>query len=425
MTNKFTKFSYIELRYRTYYAVYYVPKDVRHIINKSKFYQSLKTSDLKLAEYRAQALVVAWKAEIASARAKSDDPIINSALELLKHSKEKGKRGVVREIIDEQEHLLRLEKGDVAADIFKSVALGERKYLKELLPLWELHEVKRNLASKTIFQMKSDIETMLSFFPTASYLNGDLTEYWIKKIASENSLTASSVNRIISSCKNFYKYLVEINELPKTSVNPFVVPNEYKRTKGSNKKGLNKIKSWLAFSQDEVVKLYQSSKNDEQLSNLIIIGAYTGARIEELCSLKILDVDLEKHAFKITESKTEAGERTVPIHSKIRPLIKSLIESSNDGYVISGLGFNKFGQRSNAIGKRFGRLKTSLGYSERYVFHSIRKTFITALENAGVSENIAADIAGHEKPRITYGLYSGGASLEVMRDAVERVSYNF
>jgi hypothetical protein len=45
---------------------------------------------------------------------------------------------------------------------------------------------------------------------------------------------------------------------------------------------------------------------------------------------------------------------------------------------------------------------------EAHVFHSISKTVVTLLENAGVSENVAADIVGHEKPRITYGLYSGG-----------------
>jgi len=47
------------------------------------------------------------------------------------------------------------------------------------------------------------------------------------------------------------------------------------------------------------------------------------------------------------------------------------------------------------------------------------------LENAGVGENLAADIVGHEKPRITYGLYSGGASLETMKDAIQKISYDF
>jgi integrase len=58
-------------------------------------------------------------------------------------------------------------------------------------------------------------------------------------------------------------------------------------------------------------------------------------------------------------------------------------------------------------------------HDDSHVFHSVRKTVGTLLENAGVTENVASDILGHEKPRITYGLYSGGASLEVKRAAVE------
>ena len=59
------------------------------------------------------------------------------------------------------------------------------------------------------------------------------------------------------------------------------------------------------------------------------------------------------------------------------------------------------------------------------MIHSIRKTLTTLLENAGISENLAADIVGHEKPRITYGRYSGGANLDVKRDALEKISYPF
>nr|RDS94676.1 hypothetical protein DWF04_18535 [Cereibacter sphaeroides f. sp. denitrificans] len=58
-----------------------------------------------------------------------------------------------------------------------------------------------------------------------------------------------------------------------------------------------------------------------------------------------------------------------------------------------------------------------------YVFHSIRKTVATKLENAGVAENVAADILGHEKPNITFGLYSGGTSLEVRQAAIELIDY--
>lgn len=72
---------------------------------------------------------------------------------------------------------------------------------------------------------------------------------------------------------------------------------------------------------------------------------------------------------------------------------------------------------------KFGDLKTADGYGPLHVFHSIRKTVATLLENAGVLENVAADLLGHEKPRITYGLYSGGASMEVKRAAIEKLVY--
>jgi integrase len=68
-------------------------------------------------------------------------------------------------------------------------------------------------------------------------------------------------------------------------------------------------------------------------------------------------------------------------------------------------------------------MKTALGYGEQYVFHSIRKTVATLMENAGITGGIAADILGHEKPTMTYGLYSGGTSLEMKPAAIEKLNY--
>jgi len=427
MTRKFTNSSYVERRYNTYYAVYYVPKDVRHIIKKAKFYKSTQTSDIKLAEHRAQALVVSWKAKVAAARAKSEDPIINSALELLKELQDenKNKAYLVKEVIDEQASLIRYHAGDGIADTFSSIATGEHRLLSELVSSWESHQKNRGLAKKTIFQMRSDIDLLTKFFSTANYLTTPLIEHWLKLLAKDRPLTASSVTRMIGAGKNFYEYLITVNEVTKADNNPFIVPDEYKRTKSTNKNGLNKVRPYIPLSQDDVVRLYQSSTNDPKLASLIFMGAYTGARIGELCSLKVVDVDLEKETINIKASKTEAGVRVVPIHSKLKPLLASLIELSTDSYVLPELGVDKYGNRSTSLSKKFGRLKKKLEFADRHVFHSIRKTFITALENAGVTENIAADIVGHEKPRITYGLYSGGANQEVKKNAIEKVSYNF
>ena len=59
------------------------------------------------------------------------------------------------------------------------------------------------------------------------------------------------------------------------------------------------------------------------------------------------------------------------------------------------------------------------------MFHSFRKTVVTLLEQAGISENLAADIVGHEKPRITRGLYSDSSSLGQKFNAIKKINYNY
>ena len=57
------------------------------------------------------------------------------------------------------------------------------------------------------------------------------------------------------------------------------------------------------------------------------------------------------------------------------------------------------------------------------MFHSIRNTVSTLLDQAGVQESIAADILGHEKKTMTYGLYSGGSSMAQKIEAIEKINY--
>ena len=76
MINKTFKPSHVVKRYNTYFAVLYVPKDVEYIIGKAKFSKSTGTDNLKLAESIANVYVMGWKAQIAAARSKSDDPLI-------------------------------------------------------------------------------------------------------------------------------------------------------------------------------------------------------------------------------------------------------------------------------------------------------------------------------------------------------------
>ena len=87
------------------------------------------------------------------------------------------------------------------------------------------------------------------------------------------------------------------------------------------------------------------------LYDLIKIGIFTGARIEEICSVKIADIAAE--SFTIRYSKTPSGNRQVPIYDQLKGLIKENKNTSQDSYLLSGLSEDKDGKRSGDIGKRF------------------------------------------------------------------------
>jgi integrase len=83
----------------------------------------------------------------------------------------------------------------------------------------------------------------------------------------------------------------------------------------------------------------------------------------------------------------------------------------------------KYGVRSDPLSKRFGHLKTTLEFDKGHVFHSSRKTVATQLERAGVVEGVAADVLGHEKKTMSYGLYSSGSSMKDKLKAVSKMAY--
>ena len=153
----------------------------------------------------------------------------------------------------------------------------------------------------------------------------------------------------------------------------------------------------------------QSERNDKTagwLKHAIWIAAHTGAREGAIAAL---EYDADQKTIRFPKAKKEKDDRIVPAHPAIEANLEAWVS----------------GQRRSAssISNQFTKFKQSLGYGVSQDFHSFRRTLITLLENAGIAENVTADIVGHKKPRISYGLYSSGNEIEVMREAVEKIDY--
>jgi len=166
---------------------------------------------------------------------------------------------------------------------------------------------------------------------------------------------------------------------------------------------------------------------------LVWLGAYTGARLNELCGLRAQDVretdgitflDLVDHGRRL---KTPAAARRVPVHSELLAIgLREYVAAvPRSGYLFPGLKpGGPDGKRSWQATKHFTRLRRRLGLTRPgLVFHSLRNTVATALHEAGVPEVEAAALLGHELRTMSYGLYSGGLSLVRLRAAVECIRY--
>lgn len=424
--------SHLEKRKDRWYAVLTIPEDLRPHFKKLRHVKSTGTADKHKAQAVAFRLVAEWKEEFSVLRGETpakDISAIDTALAIRQQLEDAGEEGdqftitehdhlrqVIHEIVEQK-----VVAGDLAtADAIHNIALMGRDPLSSYLDDWE---AQLHVKPKQAERMRKDAELLAEYFPYVSDITARKAREWAQHLMTKAGRSGEgvgfvSVERIFSAARSVWQYLQEIGKAP-DELEPLKTPPFIKRQKVKQGK-----QSWVPFSPDEVVTILAEAnkKGDDTLSDLIQLGMYTGARINELCHLKCSECTDE--VLSITDSKTAAGVREVPVHSVIKPLVKRLLETSKDGYLLSRLPSNKYGSRSDAIGKRFGRLKTAIGHPPLKVFHSIRKTVTTMLENAGITENLTADIIGHDKPRLTYGLYSGGHNLERKREAIELLRYN-
>jgi len=407
--------NHILLQRKCWYARLGIPAELRpHYNGKRELKATLQTSDKKVAELKAMKLVGDWKLQFAALRG---SPTAAQALAASILPYPEGRINPDTGMSDKDYALEATADSlpDSQKRAYYEIATGRAiptlLYLDKFLSQWAVEQKTKDMA-KTVIKRVADTFTTLEMITTPL----------ICQMIDEDSNSKATKEKNYGFVRRYFKYLKRMEIIAPDKPNPFE-GLDFRASKKTSNAGNKRI----AFKAIEVNQLMKaaSDKGDEQLINIIQLAAFTGARIEELCSLKasdVITVDKVK-CLNITDAKTEAGNREVPIHPSISELIKRLSKETKDEYLLSGLTFNKYNDRSNAIGKRFGNLKKKFGFGSGHVFHCFRNTVATQLENAGVPEGVAADIVGHEKKTMTYGLYSGGTSTKIKYEAVKKIKY--
>jgi integrase len=422
----------LKLQGTIYHARLTVPKDVRDKFgNKVEMWRTTGTGNKRLAELRGAQIIVDWKREVLSARngvdvtewtkawAKQirsantvptdDDAVPGYKSPSEREASEHIMLEQLEDMVEERRFTVPQAKAAFEVAIGHRVILGD--YRDDYMRQYRNHSIKTRAA------YQAAVDRFVSHFPDNQQVSPKALKAWVTAMVDEEELAAKTVTRMINQARVFWSYLDEHEIVAEPSITAAFAQLKVPKT-------AKKQESVIPFSAAEVVSILRSpvAVEDPQLTLLIKIAMYTGARIEELAMLKRSDLDFKLEVMNFRGTKTKAAVRTVPMHPVLIPILSAI--EGDDPYVIGGLNIDGRGERGKALGKRFGRLKTTMGFIPRkQVFHSIRATVATQLEQAHVGEGVAADIVGHEKKTMTYGLYSGGSSLEQKKDAIKRLVY--
>ena len=377
-----------------------IPSDVRVVLGRTRFAQSTGTRDKRKASNRALPMLTEWQQLIVTAR---QNP------ELIRPKPDRSKRlsDTSQGRCDNRDTRSWFEELKPSqANLYAVIEWGDGVSLPaHMLDFIEAHYIRH----RTKLEARRYILEATLFIHTLEDLNRANAQRWL----STEELKPLKERRAVKTMQKAVGFLSEYFEWLR--YRGFVFQNHQNPFKNLHfSKQLARPRQYLPLSFDEVRLLRQAAENtnDVLMVTYIDIGRFTGMRLSEIGELSAEYIVNESgvQCFRVRpDAKTEASSnRLIPI----APALASCVDLKN----LDLRGTH------NAVGKRFGRLKRQLlddGSTRQKCFHSIRKFVVTELERGGISEGIAADLVGHEKPNITYNVYSGGSSIEQLSRAVE------
>lgn len=466
--------AYLEKRRRRWYAVVYVPQSVEHLLGK-KLRMPLRTEDLKEAQHLRHRAVAALKDKIREVEKAASAPIQTEAMEWREHlrtAREQDERELVggpddppplewmiadqiqerAEAIERKERRMGRSVGEAAdaAGAFLTAASLATTPLLQYLPAWlEEGGVKGPYRPRTKRQLEGDIVRLGEWMkaqklaPTVETIGRKQAGAFVTNLGK--GLERKTVSRIVSACRSYWDYLGRKGHVPDDR-NPWdrQAPPKVKNSGHEGEKE-------RPFTREEMVALLRGPA-DAELADLMRVAALSGMRIEEVYRLTV--ADCVGGGFRIRQSKTTAGVRSVPIHPDLEGIVARRVEGKEKGAFLfheagtvekvlpkgvavtrgrrkegQGRVVAEGGERSMAASKRFNRYRTARGVVDKVQgkrrelvnFHGFRRWFVTEALRIGQPERVVQQVVGHKLQGVTLGKYHGGDELAALRACVEAV----
>ena len=346
--------------------------------------------------------------------------------------------------------------------ITRRAALDFRDLLRRI-PALNGKSIYQGSTVKQAIAMADDIRRQLEARQTTIVIAGRSIPAQ-EAAALEERLTLKTANRVLTYFTSFGNWACkhERSEWFSNLTNPF---QDLLYEKRNVQRARDRDQSPHAIP-DEVLQLLFSSpvwsgrhagtdtvEGDDILRDhkfwVPLIGLFSGMRLGEICQLRLDDIRERQGVlcFAVentgeTSTKTESGERLVPIHEELlrlgvldrvaemarrgeRRLFPEITPraTANDDYAATfSRWFSRYrhalAQRPGEAGQRYAPLA-----KPAYVFHALRHSFITrARETPEMTDAQLDRLIGH-KGQATRDIYTGALSLPRLAEALNAVRF--
>lgn len=423
----------------TYYARVRVPRTLEKVIGQTHLRESLKTGSKAEANRLKHDVVASLKSRIALYRRDpvkspehgltlADARAFREQLQELREShreEDEEHASTLEQVASELAEKVEALHGTARAVKWHKAATDTEDSLDTLMGKWLAANDYRESTNAGHRKALSDL---LAFLDDPEARPRDITQKtavrFVDHMVDSKTLAATTMRDRLVSLGGFWTWMQTRAVIP-GGTNPW----QGHRISKTQNPGTRPPKRKGGYTPDELIKLLQGTQQARgwptwsYLPDLMVLGMFTGSRLEKLCDLTAGRVEAcpAGYLLHIQGDKTDAGDRLVGV---VHPAPVAALRRRLEGRQPSDILFPELapGGLDDKMGasatKAYGRYRRACGVPDGTDFHSYRRNVIDVLEKARVMPVEIARFVGHKVGNMAADTYAGQslspeASLEV------------
>jgi integrase/recombinase XerC len=274
----------------------------------------------------------------------------------------------------------------------------------------------KNRSAATIRAYQTDIHQFICFLHENNMVvlsptqveRLDITDY-LSHLA-ERKLSGVSRARKVAALREYFRYLVDHNEVQSSPMNGIDTPKREKHDR-------------TALARDEYTAMLSYAGANVRDYAILQVFLQTGLRVSELVDLRIDDVDLVNHVLRVRAGKGMTV-RTIELERKVTRAIKNYLNTRPAAVAEQlFLNYTKEPISERGVRKMVAKYLKQAGIKKKASCHSLRHTFATAKAQQGISAYRLRDWLGHsslETTQIYIHLSKQNAQREMEQESTKK-----